>query len=227
MLQCIRRLTVFLVKALVLASLPSIALAHSVYIFAWVDGSQICTESYFTQKNKVRNGEVLMMDATGETLGKGVTAENGLLCFPLPDKAQQLEFVVLAGAGHRGSFSLSESELLSAINTKGELTVVISQENTLQQQDTLSKVIANTTNKHTQTPASVTDNKLQQTDNSEMVLRNIVREELQKQLSPMRQYIAEKLEDKTPGIREIVGGIGWLVGLGAFGFWCSQRRKKQ
>ena len=60
-----------------LACLPGVSLAHSVYIFAWVDGTQICTESYFNRKSKVRGGEVLMADASGEILARGVTGEDG------------------------------------------------------------------------------------------------------------------------------------------------------
>lgn len=202
-----KRYIQLLFAALMLALLSSTAFAHSVYIFAWVDGEQVCTESYFTQKNKVRGSEVLMTSTSGDILDKGLTDEDGLFCFSLPEKAQALEFTILAGAGHKGSFTLEEKDVAQAIGLKNSRTAGSASSDA---------VLTN-----------VTTEKLQQTNASEELIRSIVRDELQKQLSPMRQYLAEKLENTTPGVREIVGGIGWLAGLGALGFWVSQKRKKQ
>lgn len=206
MKSCVRPLTALFICV----CLPVTSFAHSVYIFAWVDGTRICTESYFTPKRKVRGEEVLMSDSSGQILAKGVTGEDGLFCFSLPAKPQDLEFTVLAGVGHKGSFTLEERELASAISARNETTN--------------NPVL---TGQAGIAPLAVDSEKGQIDVGSEAFIRGIVREELQKQLSPMRQYLAEKLEDTTPGIREVVGGIGWLAGLGALGFWYSQRRKKQ
>lgn len=209
-----KRSFLLLAAALFFLYQPGIALAHSVYIFAWVDGAQVCTESYFTQSSKVRGGEVVMSSITGEILAKGVTNEGGLLCFPLPDKVQSLEFTVLAGAGHRGTFKLEEKDLAGAVNAQKE-------EAGQQQVSSVGK-------EPTVAPAPLnTQMQLPPGAGTENLIRRIVQEELQKQLSPMRQYLAEKLENNTPGIKEIIGGIGWLLGLGALGFWYSQRGKKQ
>lgn len=215
-----------LVAIFVLICMPSASFAHSVYIFAWIDGSQICTESYFTQKNKVRGGEVLMQNSSGEILARGITSEDGVLCFPLPEQAQPLEFIVLAGAGHRGTYNLSESELALAINTKDEV-VEVTAEIPQQNVSPVQELQTNAQERLEEVFFPAGSNEVQLNGISETRLRQIVREELQSQLSPMRQYMAEKLEDKTPGVREIVGGIGWLVGLGALGFWYSQRKKRQ
>lgn len=209
----------FLLPALLFTCTPTVSLAHSVYIFAWVDGAQICTESYFTQKNKVRGGEVMMTASSGDILDQGMSGDDGTLCFPLPDKAQPLEFIVLAGAGHRGTYHVGENELVDAIKARDTMPAQAAAvadpfagTNSLALPDKLS-------------PASYGQPQINNED--EAVLRRIVREELQNQLSPMRQYMAEKLEDKTPGVKEIIGGIGWLVGLGGLGLWWSQRKKKQ
>lgn len=206
--------------------LPATSFAHSVYIFAWVDGARICTESYFTPERKVRGEEVLMSDSSGQILAKGVTGEDGLFCFALPARPRDLEFTVLAGVGHKGSFTLEERELANAINARNE-TAGKPVPASPQEASSAPAPQAGKTGQPETIPLAVDSEKSQIDVDSEARIRGIVREELQKQLSPMRQYLAEKLEDKTPGIREVVGGIGWLAGLGAFGFWCSQRRKKQ
>jgi nickel transport protein len=44
-------------------------------------------------------------------------------------------------------------------------------------------------------------------------LRAIVREELKAQIGPVMRALAETEDDRTPGLREIVGGLGWIVGI--------------
>lgn len=53
---------------------------------------------------------------------------------------------------------------------------------------------------------------------SEAHVRRIVAEELSKALSPLRQSLAESLSPK-PRLRDILGGIGWLVGLAGLAAW--------
>lgn len=264
-----------LLSVLVLMCSPKDSLAHSVYIFAWADGPQICTESYFTQKSKVRGGEVRMLDASGNVLASGLTGEDGLYCFSLPEKVQPLVFSVQAGPGHKGSFTLEESEVAEAVTaSKGSLhsqttpphpedtvetkapsplkanpaepsqlnesQLVVNQSGLNQPDDSQTETAQRETRQtHTSRQAKVnqqtsihrtTLQRLPEGQENEVPsiesIRAIVREELQQQLSPMRHYLAEKLENTTPGPREIIGGIGWLVGIGALGFWASQRKRR-
>lgn len=261
----------FFLWTLVLICVPKAALAHSVYIFAWADGPQICTESYFTQKSKVRGGEVHMLDASGEILDRGFTGEDGLYCFAPPTKSQTLFFEIHAGPGHKGKFTLEESDVAEAVEalkaappvktTSAQPGLDQGEANTLeaslvesnlpdtgepaptQANGTQATIAArnsaaknstqgtlaeqNKQDGHEQAPRDepIAKGTVSHETASTEVIRAIVRDELQKQLSPMRHYLAEKLEDTTPGLKEIVGGIGWLMGLGALGFWFSQRRR--
>ena len=168
----------------------------------------------------MRGGEVLMTDQAGGILARGVTGEDGLLCFALPATPQTLEFTVNAGSGHRGRFKLEEKELAGALGLQepiGQNPVTDSAQRTPPEQERPAIQTANTSDDPL--PLGLVAG-------SEDIIRRIVQEEIQKQLSPMRQYLAEKLENKSPGLRDIVGGIGWLAGLGAFGFWLSQKRKR-
>ena len=210
-----KRSTLLFALLLLCLAIPGLALAHSVYVFAWVDGTQVCVESYYSPKNKVRGGTVTMTNRAGNTLAQGLSGQDGVLCFALPARAQTLEFSVLAGAGHKGSFTLAEQALVAAIGNSTESTAkpaMVAPPNT-----GALPAAAPLYSGPAQAPPAAP---------SEALIRAIVQEELRKQLSPMRQYLAEKLEATGPGIKDIVGGIGWLVGLGALGFWCSQRRNK-
>ena len=212
-----KRSTALLAIFVLCLAMPGLALAHSVYVFAWVDGTQVCTESYYSPKNMVRGGTVTMTDTSGNTLAQGLSGQDGVLCFALPSKAQALEFSVLAGAGHKGSFTLAEQALVAAMGNTAQASTTPAQKahtsTGAQAETVLTAAFPDTAQAPPASP-------------SEALIRAIVQEELRKQLSPMRQYLAEKLEATGPGIRDIVGGIGWLVGLGALGFWYSQRRNK-
>lgn len=261
----------FFLLALALIYQPKASFAHSVYIFAWADGPQICTESYFTQKSKVRGGEVHMLDASGEIIDTGFTGEDGLYCFAPPTKTQTLVFEIHAGPGHKGKFTLEESDVTEAVEAskaapaakiissqpiahQGELSTPEAgqpeRNEATQEEDTQATIAARDSAANDnaggelsgqsrqaeqgeqgeqggQSPRdkSATGETISNDSVSAEAIRAIVRDELQKQLSPMRHYLAEKLEDTTPGLKEIFGGIGWLMGLGALGFWFSQRRR--
>jgi nickel transport protein len=58
---------------------------------------------------------------------------------------------------------------------------------------------------------------------SEEALRSIIREELKVQISPVTRSLAEAREGNTPGLREIVGGLGWVAGAGGLVLWLKRR----
>ncbi|MDR1043540.1 MAG: cobalamin biosynthesis protein CbiL [Candidatus Adiutrix sp.] len=176
--------------------------AHSVFIFAWVDAGRICTESYFTKKSRVRGGRVSMRDLSGNTLESGVTDEEGLFCFKPPDQREGLLFVVEAGEGHRAEFRLRAEDL-----PPPEAAVPAGPEADSAEASALPAP-----------PGLSAD--------LETRLRNIVREELRAQLGPINRALAESENAGEPGLREIVGGLGWLAGLAGLAFWLAGRRKR-
>ena len=222
-----------------LAPLERPALAHSVFIFAWVDGPQICTESYFTRKSQVRGGEVSMSSASGQVLAKGLSNDEGLICFPLPKEAQELSFTVMAGSGHKADFTLPASTFAGTVDTHSAKNGSLLPEAAASAPpaETAALVHATTGGNNTADakaaaeaspidPAAL-ETGLQDLAKIETLLRAIVSEELQKQLSPIRRSLAEQNKDETPRLRDIIGGIGWLLGLGALAQWLRQRGKKE
>lgn len=86
------------------------ALAHKVNIFAYVEGSMVYTESYFSDGKPVAGGVIEVQNQKGVTLLEGKTDEKGLFSFPLPKK-EDLTIIVNAAMGHRNTFLLKESEM--------------------------------------------------------------------------------------------------------------------
>ena len=163
------------------------ASAHAVYVFAWQEGGNICTDSYFSKKSKVRGGTVHMQDNDRNTLQTGTTGQDGICCFPIPIVEGDLIFVVEAGEGHRGEFTLPAEQIIA------------------------SDMPARSEN---------------MPEFDEAQLRQIIREELQKELAPIQRASAEK-NDQTPTLREIIGGLGWIVGIFSLLFWLLQRKKEK
>lgn len=178
------------------------AAAHGVYIFAWADGDQICTDSYFSKSSKVRGGRVSMRNAAGEILAAGLTGDDGGLCLARPEARMDLFFVVEAGEGHRAEFKLRAEDLPGDAPAASEPAAP---EAARPPSSAAGKVNAATT---------------------EDSLRQIIREELQSQLSPIRKTLAEGRHQQEPGPREIIGGLGWVAGLFGLAFWWTGRKKK-
>jgi nickel transport protein len=85
--------------------------AHSVYIFAYPEGAQICTNSYYGGKAKVQGGLVSMLTASGEALATARSDERGKACFEPPEPVRDLIFRVEASGGHQAEFKLPASDV--------------------------------------------------------------------------------------------------------------------
>ncbi|MDR2350877.1 MAG: hypothetical protein LBF41_09705, partial [Deltaproteobacteria bacterium] len=55
-------------------------------------------------------------------------------------------------------------------------------------------------------------------------LRAMVREELKSQLGPINRELAEASRDQSPTLKEVAGGLGWVVGVTGVVFWARGRR---
>lgn len=188
------------------------ARAHAVYLFAWVDGDRVCSEGYFAKKSKVRDGAVTVRNAAGGLVAEGRTNDQGLWCFPTPAH-QDLTFVLNAGQGHRAEFILPVKEFPSGPFPAGDKETP-----TAPGTPAAGKVPA-TSPAQRSAVAAMDDGSLR------ALVRDAVREELQSQLSPIRQALAEKNADHGPTLRDITGGMGWIIGLAGLAAWYTARRK--
>ena len=84
------------------------ALAHKVNIFAYIDGTIVYTESYFSDGRPVIEGKIEVMDNAKQLLLQGTTDKQGLFTFPLPTHKGPLSIVLDAALGHKNSFTLNQ-----------------------------------------------------------------------------------------------------------------------
>jgi nickel transport protein len=173
--------------------------AHKITTFAYVEDGVVHTETYFSGGSKAKNAKVEVYDVkTGKLLLTGKTNKQGEFEFK-PPLITDLKIVVEAEMGHRAIALLKASEL------KGEISKSESSQSFMLQ---------------TSAPEKTTS----VTQISKDTLRQIVREELKKEISPLlKQLIEIKEELSRPSLASIVGGIGYIFGI--FGLWTICRRR--
>lgn len=184
------------VVALLLLAAPQ-AMAHRANIFAWEDGGNIRVECSFSGGKPAMHAPVTVTDAaSGEELAKFKTDGEGMGAFPIPDKARanrlDLRLELMAGEGHRGEWIITADEYLGAAPDASST-------------DAAPETQAAQAAAPASAPAATAAV-------DKAALKRIVDDALAKRLAPINRHLAS-LADPAPGIRDIVGGIGWILGL--------------
>ncbi|WP_449243123.1 cobalamin biosynthesis protein CbiL [Desulfovibrio sp.] len=185
------------------AALP--ALAHKVNIFAYAENGSIHTESSFGGKRAVNQGIVEVRDtAGGELLLSGTTDDDGKWSFPIParfrEKRPGLTLVIKAGEGHQGQWEMKPEDYLES----GAAAAPQPAAQAAEAQAAPAPSAA-------QAPADAA------------TLEQTVNRIVEAKLAPLRKQIGEA-ETGDPGPAEILGGLGFIMGLGAL-VMAARRRK--
>ena len=93
------RLVFPLVLVLFLIAAPRVN-AHGINVTARVEGDRVLTESYFSNKIKVIDGQIKVFGPNGEQLLEGKTDTNGIFSFKIPQETD-LKIVLESTMGHR------------------------------------------------------------------------------------------------------------------------------
>jgi nickel transport protein len=188
-----RRSMVFPIAAVIFASLclfaaPPHAAAHKVYLFAWVEGDTVYTDSYFPDKRKIIGGKVEVFDPDGKKLLEGQTDDMGTFSFKIPQRTD-LRIVLEATMGHRAEFTLMAVELGGEAVKEG----------------TPSESTPEGAGSRAESSSSL------HVDKEE--IRRVVEESLDLKLKPILRQLARLRAEERPSLREAIGGIGYIVGL--------------
>lgn len=178
---------IFLLFVLFLVSIQaSESHAHKVYLFAWVEGDTIYTESYFSKSKKVNDGIIKVYDPSGKELLTGKTNEKGEFSFEIPQRTD-LRIVLKSSMGHgaeylfkRDEFPEGEDSLTGGKEKEGGTEPVAKEPEINANRDEIRKMIEDT---------------------------------LDARLKPISRSIARLSEEKGPGITEVIGGIGYIFGI--------------
>jgi nickel transport protein len=177
-------------------ALASTAFGHKVYLFAWIEGDTVYTESYSSGKKKVRGGLVKVFDPAERKLLEGKTDEKGEYSFKIPGNTD-LRIVLEAPMGHRAEFLLKVDDVSGAEISQGPTT----------------------SNRKSEVPSSsVVKVDIEQ-------VKILMEESLDSRLRPILRTLATIQEERGPELTEIIGGIGYIFGIVGFILYLKGRKK--
>lgn len=180
----------------------SAAQAHRVNIFAWLEGDTVVTECSFRRNAPVKGGSVTVFDDTdGTELLRGTTDDNGRFAFPVPRAARNghgLSLRINAGEGHQNEWHMEAAEFATFLPAAA------------QPRNTTPPPV----------PAAAGEHAFTLTREE---LDAALHTALERQLGPIRRELAER-RDEGPRPQDIIGGLGWIMGLVGIGLYFARRR---
>lgn len=188
------------------------ALAHKVTLFAYAEGGDIVADAFYSRSNKVRQGKIIVADAaTGEKLAEITTDEAGAARFPVPPKAlaarHDLKLTLMAGEGHQDEALIRASEFAPAPPAPKAPAPPAKEAG----------------GGKPAVQAAQAPPRLDQAELEALVERAAERA-VEKKVAPLRQMLERQAGD-GPRMVEIVGGIGYILGLFGVAAFVAARRK--
>jgi nickel transport protein len=174
---------------------PTRVLAHRVNVFAWVEGDMVFVDGFYSSKEKAPHSLVEVFNKAEVKILEGRTNENGIFSFKPPTQTD-LWIVLTDGMGHKDDFILYASDL-------GEMaTTAATSPPELHENRIVTKTVT--------------------TDLSQ--LEQMIDKALDRKLAPVIKLIRDARRS-GPTFSEIIGGIGYIVGLFGVALYVSTRKK--
>ncbi len=188
---------------LILLLYPASAHAHKLYVYPEsIEGATIHGRAYFPGDVPAQHSDVIVRDASGRELGRTMTDDKGKFTFTAHERTD-LYLSAETPDGHVGAYTIQASELpgiLPAGNPPAESGApVVSQ-----------------ASEHAGAPAAVPGEKNEPASVSDRLT------ELNTQVQLLRRQVSES--DERLRFRDILGGIGFILGLAGVAFYMKARR---
>jgi nickel transport protein len=183
---------------------PALARAHKVTVFAWVEGDRVYTESKFSGGRVAKDARIEVYNAAGEKLLEGRTDDEGKFAFK-PPRPEDLQIVLIGGTGHRNEWRLSAEEFTGP-GSAAESSPAVSMAETVPSR-----------NEASDSPRSGTITL------SPGELQALIEQSLDKKLAPILHRLGNL--DQGPSLSDIIGGIGYIIGLVGLAAYFNARRK--
>ncbi|QJB55379.1 hypothetical protein [Pseudodesulfovibrio sp. zrk46] len=188
-------LSICLAMALTLC-LSAVSHAHKVNVFAYVDGNLVVTDSGYSRSKRVHDGVIEVYDvASGKMLLSGNTDTNGKFDFVIPDEARA------------GKMDL---QILLKAGTGHQATWTVK----YNEYGAAKGPFAATEEEHGHKEVATSQGSVPASE-----VEAVVRRELE----PVKRMLAE-MHDAGPSVTEIIGGIGYIIGL--FGIAAYMKSRK-
>jgi len=192
--------------------LAGTAIAHRVNVFAWAEGDTVYVESKFSGGKKIRGGKIIVTDSSGIEVLTGHTNDQGEFSFKRPQQ-KELKIVLEAGMGHRAQWTLPIDDGHSDHSADESPSQRALAPNELKNSDDPP---------YDQLKGTLTGD---YTGPSRAEIEAIVEKALDKKMKPVLKMLAES-HAKGPGIGDVLGGIGYIIGLVGIAAYFHSRKKK-
>ncbi len=178
------------------------ALAHRVNVFAYEEGGKLVGEGYFAGGVKATGCKVELVNAKGKVLATATTDDKGRFTLPMPPPGQGPYKVLLhAGPGHMGSYTLTAEDL-------GQPTPE-------------AQASSSPTAPQTAAPSSAAAQNCLDIKTLERVVGRVV----DAKLGPVKAELA-RLSEPAVNVRDVLCGVGYILGLMGIGIWAYTRGKQ-
>lgn len=181
--------------------LPALAHAHKVNVFAYAEGGKVFSEGYFADGARCKNSKVEVFDAkTGERLSEGRTDGNGAFSFDIP-RVSSLRLALWAGEAHMGQYTIPEEEIKKAYGRSSA------------RKEKAGEGMSEKVKTKGQIPP-------------EAEIEAAIERAVEKKLAPVMRTLAGIREEiSRPGPAEILGGIGYIVGIAGIVMYFLSRKR--
>lgn len=196
--------------------MSSSAEAHKVNIFAWVEGDKIYTQSKFSGGRPAQDCLVTVADKQGNILLEGKTDDKGEFSFQIPVRTD-LIISLKASMGHLAEWTISAEDIAQATTPQSLPT----QES---RHEISSEPKPDTASLSNQASSKMEAQASQQRYLDQEMIQKIIDESLDKKLAPITRMLVQLTEPK-PGFTEIIGGIGYIIGLVGIAMYIANRKK--
>ncbi len=179
--------------------LSGAAQAHKVNMFAFAEGDQVFVEGYFSDGKRAKRSEVIVYDPSGGVLVQGETDDEGAFVFDIPRQVD-LRITLNAGMGHMTEYVIASNELSGVLDAP-------SSEAMAEEAAPVSGGVATPAAPVAAGPAGI----------SRAELKKAVGEAIR----PLMRSISELEERRS--FSDIVGGLGFIVGIAGVYFYVKAR----
>ena len=186
--------------------------AHKIRVFAWEEEGIIKTETQFSGgsgRAAKKVGITVISEQDKQELLSGTTDDQGLYSFPIPEAAiknrYNLEIIAISGDGHKNSWHLSAADYLQM------------EENEVSQPPpVLLPAVPKQPDQHGASTCIL----------DEQQLTRIIESTLERKLAPVKRSLARQ-QEKGPSLQDILGGIGYILGLAGITAYFKAQKKNQ
>ncbi len=191
-----------------LVILSSSAWAHRIRVFAYESGGVIYAEAMFSGGKPAKNSEVFVQAENEESpLLTGKTDDEGKFSFSIPAEARKdkpvLNIIVDVGEGHKNQWQLKAEDYLSETSLTEDHSHPSPPPSTTVKEDAPHQILV-----------------------EKAEIQRIVEDSLDTKLAPIKRILAENTNNK-PTLQDILGGIGYILGLAGIGAYFHARKGRK